>query len=117
SCSGCPRRRDPRGAARQAQVNVVVAVMDRAGFDANTDVIVVVQPGPRRLLWVPRDLWCESLGDRVNVAFCRGGATALRDALGEHDLDVDGVACLSRSATERALHGTRVVVPVPARLE
>lgn len=98
-------------------MSAVVAVMDRAGFDANTDVIVVVQPVPRRLLWVPRDLWCETLGDRINVAYRRGGAAALGAALAEHGLAVDGVLCLSRAATERAATSARVIVPVPARLE
>lgn len=98
-------------------MNVVVAVMDRDGFDADTDVIVVVRPATRSLLWVPRDLWCTVLGDRVNSAYRRGGASTLRAALGEHGIDVDGVLCLSRSATERALRDVRVIVPVPERLE
>lgn len=101
----------------RSTADVVVAVMDRAGFDANTDVIVVVRPEARQLLWVPRDLWCPVLGDRINAAYRGGGAGALRAALDEHELHVDGVLCLSRSATERALAGVRVVVPVPARLE
>ena len=62
--------------------------MDRSGWPANTDNIVVVDPAEQRFLWVPRDLWCEGVGDRINAAFGRGGHRGLVEALAEHDIGV-----------------------------
>ena len=86
--------------------------MDRAGWDARTDVLVIVDPRRRRLTWVPRDLWCPGLGDRVNTAFAHGGHPALRDALAEHRIRVERGIVLARAATERALEHATVRVPV-----
>jgi hypothetical protein len=94
------------------QVSTVVSVMDREGWEANTDIIVLADPSRRRLLWVPRDLWCPRLGDRVNAAFKRGGHAALIAALAEHGLRADHSACLSRAATKHALRDASVRVPV-----
>jgi hypothetical protein len=98
-------------------MTTVVAIMDEPGLAARTDVIVLVEPERERLLWVPRDLWCEQHRERINGAFKRGGAEALRAALGEHGLGADHVVCLGRDATESALEGAQVQVFVPRRLE
>ena len=95
----------------------VVAVTDSARSDARTDNIVVVEPRRRRLLWIPRDLWCERLGDRVNGAFHLGQHRALISALGEHGINVKHSVCVIRAAVERALEDVVVSVPVPERLE
>ena len=50
-----------------------VAIMDRAGFGENADVIVVADPEAETLTWVPRDLWSERLGNRIARAYARGG--------------------------------------------
>lgn len=94
----------------------VVTVMDRDGFDQRTDNIVVVQPRRHRLLWVPRDVWCPALGDRINVAFQQGSHAALIAALRSLGLDVDHSLCLSRGSVERALADVRVTVPVEEAL-
>lgn len=94
----------------------VVTVMDRAGFDQRTDNIVVVQPARHRLLWVPRDVWCEGLGDRVNGAFAAGGHDALLGALRSLGIDVDHSVCVPRGAVERVLRDLVVTVPVTAPL-
>src|SRR4051812_46887068 len=86
--------------------------MDRSGWSANTDNIVVVDPAERCVLWVPRDLWCDSVGDRINTAFGRGGHPCLVEALAEHDIGVEHSVCLAREAVEHALDGVRVTVPV-----
>jgi hypothetical protein len=93
-------------------VSTVVTVMDRDGWDANTDVIVLADPARRRLLWVPRDTWCPKLGDRVNAAFKRGGHEALLGALSELRLHADHSVCLARAATREALRDIAVRVPV-----
>ena len=52
---------------------VVVAILDRDGWTANTDVIVIADASKRRLTWVPRDLWSPMINDRINAAFTHGG--------------------------------------------
>lgn len=94
----------------------VVAVTDRAAFRRPTDNVVVVDPAAGRLEWVPRDLWCRSLLDRVNVAFARGGHAALIGALREHGLPVDHAVCIRRDAVERTLDPLAVTVPVEEEL-
>lgn len=98
-------------------MSTLIAVMDRAGFDANTDNLVLVVPEDERLLWIPRDLWCHELGNRINSAYRLGGEARLRSALREHNLEPTHVLVLSRSATEAACAEVAVIVPVPARME
>jgi anionic cell wall polymer biosynthesis LytR-Cps2A-Psr (LCP) family protein len=90
-----------------------LAIMDRASFDANTDVIVVADPGRARLTWVPRDLWCEELGDRVNQAYRLGGHTVLARALCEHGIEIDHSVCARRDAIEAV--AAELVVRMPVR--
>ena len=90
----------------------VVSVMDRDGWDANTDIIVVVDPSRRRLVWVPRDVWCDAISDRINRAFALGGHLALMNALVQLGLRVDQSLCLQRCATDQALDGVEVLVRV-----
>ena len=93
-------------------MTTVVTVMDREGFDQRTDNIVVVQPGQRRLLWVPRDIWCDVIGDRINVAYKRGGHDTLREGLASLGLPVEHSLCLPRASVERVLDDAVVTVPV-----
>jgi hypothetical protein len=90
----------------------VVAIMDRSGWAANTDNIVIVDPDTERLLWVPRDLWCERIQNRVNAVFARAGHRGLIDVLGDHGFVVQHSLCLSRDAVEYALEDVEVTVPV-----
>lgn len=94
----------------------VVSVMDRDGFDQRTDNIVVVDPGRRRVMWVPRDVWCEQIDDRINAAFKQGGHRGLIDALASLGIEVDYSLCLPRAAVEGALADVAVTVPVPHQL-
>lgn len=92
-------------------------MLDRDDWTANTDNLVVANPASRRLTWVPRDLWCESLSDRINTAYRAGGPQLLAAALREHGLATDGSLVLRRRATERLLADVAVTVPVPRPLE
>lgn len=91
--------------------------MDTPSLAGNTDVLVVADPEAKVLCWVPRDLWCESIHERVGRAFVLGGADALSKALGDHGFELDGSIVVDRRAAERALEGVRVRVPVSERLE
>src|SRR6266550_2455993 len=97
-------------------MSTVVTIMDRPGWTSRTDNVVIVDPAAEQLLWVPRDLWCDSLHNRVNVAFARGGHEGLMAALAENDFGVHHSLCLARGAVERALADVDVVVPVERAL-
>jgi hypothetical protein len=86
--------------------------MDRSGWDANTDNLVVVDPARRRVLWIPRDLWSDRVDDRISRAFANRGHEGLAGALAEHGVHVRHSVCLKREAVERALRDVVVSVPV-----
>ncbi|TPN79511.1 hypothetical protein FJ987_29290 [Mesorhizobium sp. CU2] len=96
---------------------VVVAILDRDNWDANTDIIVFVDISRRRLTWVPRDLWSALVSDRVNGAFAKGGGKLLLDALAELGFVAQSSVCLRRGATEAALAGVIVQVQVRQPLD
>ncbi len=96
---------------------MVVAILDRDNWTANTDIIVVVDADKRRLVWVPRDLWSPLVNDRVNAAFAKGGGGLLLDALAELGLAAGSVLCLRRAASEAALEGASVTIPVSEPLD
>lgn len=93
----------------------VVGVMDSDSWAARTDNVVVVDAKRRRLVWVPRDLWSDDVGDRINEAFASGGHELLQAAVRAHGLRADSSVVLLRSGVERALDGLRVTVPVDRR--
>lgn len=94
-----------------------LAIMDRPGLEARTDVIVVADPERRRLLWIPRDLWCECVDDRINEAFRLGGEELLFAALAEHGIEVEHAICLGREIVERGLEDLSVMLPIREPLE
>jgi Polysaccharide deacetylase len=94
----------------------VLGIMDGGGWLGNTDIVVVADPERKLLRWIPRDLWCDRLGDRINAAFRHGRHRALMAALGEHGIVVHHSICLQREATERACQNVRVTVPVQKEL-
>jgi peptidoglycan/xylan/chitin deacetylase (PgdA/CDA1 family) len=94
----------------------VLGIMDGSGWMGNTDIVVVADPERKLLRWIPRDLWCHRLGDRINTAFRQGRHRALIAALGEHGIVVQHSVCLQREATERACANVTVTVPVEKEL-
>lgn len=90
--------------------------MDRSGFHARTDNLVLVEPERSTLTWIPRDLWCDTVPGRINWAFRRGGHELLVAGLREHGFEASNSLVLSREATEAALADVVVVVPVPCRM-
>lgn len=97
--------------------SVVVGILDRDAWKANTDILVIVNSTERSLLWVPRDLWCELIRNRINQAFLRGGFELLLAALADLGFPVNGALCLRRGATTTALRDVSVTVPVTETLE
>ena len=86
--------------------------MDREGWDQRTDILVVVNPNSREVLWVPRDLYCTTVDNRINTAFKKGGHPLLHSSLAEHGIIVENSIIILRSAIEAALANLRITVPV-----
>lgn len=89
-----------------------VGIMDRDSWRARTDILATVDPQRRQVLSVPRDLWCDPVRNRVNVAFARGGHDLLVSCLASIGIEAQHSVCLRRLAVERALEGVTVTVPV-----
>ncbi|HUR77865.1 MAG TPA: hypothetical protein VMZ22_07950 [Acidimicrobiales bacterium] len=97
-------------------MTTIVGITDRAGWDARTDVLVLVDPAKERLLWLPRDLWCAGSNTRINAAYRAGGHRLLVGAAAELGLAVDHTVVVARPASEAALANVAVLVPVAERL-
>ncbi len=89
-----------------------IGIMDREGWNHRTDILVVVNPDAREVLWVPRDLHFKSLDNRINIAFKRGGHALLQSALHEYDIPAENSICVLRSVVEKAFANYRITVPV-----
>lgn len=90
----------------------VVSIMDRDGWAANTDVIVLVDATRHRALWVPRDVYCSLVRHRINTTFRKGGHALLINALAEIGLRADHSICVLRAAVTQLLLQCEVTVPV-----
>lgn len=95
----------------------VVVVMDGPSFGHNTDVIAVADPSLRGVRWVPRDLWCEAQGTRVNKAYAEGGHDGLVAALAELGIAAEHSICLRPDGIRPALEGVTIKIPIRERLE
>lgn len=93
---------------------VVVSIMDRPGWGQRTDNIVVANACTKRLIWVPRDLWCDRIRNRINVAYKLGGHFALMTVLKDFQVHANTSICLQRDAIRSVLEGHTVTVPVDA---
>lgn len=98
-------------------MSTIVGVMDEDDWRARTDNLVRIDPATYELMWIPRDLWCDGLRDRINLAYASGGAGTLLEALSEHGFRTDYVICVRRGATESFLRSVSVTVPVDERVE
>lgn len=98
-------------------MTTAIGVMDTPHLEGNTDVLVIADAEAKVLCWIPRDLWCEGIRQRVNSAFLVGGHEALASTLREHGFELDASLMVDRRAAERALEDVRLHVPVAERLE
>ena len=72
----------------------------------------VVEPLEKRILFIPRDLWCDTLHNRINCAFRTGGHGLLISCLYEHDMDFDASVCFRRAAIAESLRDAQIYVPI-----
>jgi hypothetical protein len=93
-----------------------VSVLDRFGWDQNTDNIVVVRPRRRELVFVPRDIWSARYRRRINAAFEHAGHEGLRQALRDLGLRVHNSVCVHREAAGAIAERVDVEVPVEREL-
>jgi hypothetical protein len=91
---------------------VVIGILDEDVWQSRTDNVVHVDPARRSLTWIPRDLWCECVGDRINRAYKLGGPELLLAACREHGFAAQHAIVVRRGATESFLSGLSVTVPV-----
>ncbi len=98
-------------------MSTVISIMDRGHWQRCTDNIVVADSNKRKLIWVPRDLWSDLIGDRVNEAFKRGGHLLLMNVLGSLGLQVQHSICALPEAVCRCIGNFCVEVPVVERME
>jgi hypothetical protein len=81
------------------------------------DIIVVVDQRWRRLVWIPRDVWCDAIGHRINRAFAVGGHQSLMDGLAHIGFFVNQSICLRRRAIELAFEDVEIRVRVRKHLK
>jgi hypothetical protein len=93
-------------------MTTAIGIMDREGWEHRTDILVVVDPIKKEVLWVPRDLYCEIHANRINKAFMIGGHALLKAAFLEHEIRIDHSICVLRSTVEKALENYQITVPV-----
>ncbi len=86
--------------------------MDRPGWDQRTDIVIVASPTQREVIWIPRDLFCESLNNRINGAYRWQGHPVFQTALLEHGIKVDHSVCVLREVVEKAFANYEITVPV-----
>jgi len=98
-------------------MSTVISIMDRDHWDRCTDNIVVADPKQRMLIWVPRDLWSDLTGDRINTAFKRGGHALLMKSLVGFGLCVRYSICALPKAVCRCIENCAVNVPVNEPME
>lgn len=89
-----------------------MTILDEDAWHGRTDNIVIVEPKRKRLLWIPRDLWCNKINNRVNVAFRRGGHDLLMRSLNEYGFNLISRICFKRSSIAIIFRDPRVWVPV-----
>ena len=95
----------------------VVGVLDQDSWSTRVDNIVVADPATKTLTWVPRDLWCPALCDRVNEAFAFAGLPGLLCALRYLGIQCEHGLVLRRGATARAAATISVEVPIDERID
>ena len=98
-------------------MSTVVSVMDEDSWNGRTDNIAVVEPIRRRILWIPRDLWSQTVNNRINTAFRTGGHALLIKCLREYEIKAGSSICFKRSAIINSCHNIRVWVPIKREMK
>ncbi len=99
---------------------VCITVMDRNEWTANTDINVIVIPYNKTLLWIPRDLYCETINNRINKAYCKGREELYLKSINSlgFDFNVTNCVCLWPTAIERYIDKIKSLeVPVNVKRE
>ncbi len=100
--------------------NIVIAVMDRNEWTANTDIIVIVVPSQKKLIWIPRDFYCETINNRINRAFCKGRSSLLLKCINTigFNFNIEHCVCLLPTAIEKFIKQIgSIEVPVEIKRE
>jgi anionic cell wall polymer biosynthesis LytR-Cps2A-Psr (LCP) family protein len=93
--------------------NIVICVMDRNEYTDNTDIIIVVNPNLKQLMWVPRDIYSNIIKERINAAYREGEEELLLECLNDIGFDIQHVICLLPNAIEQIFNYINTItVPV-----
>lgn len=74
--------------------NVCILVMDRDSWFARTDVIIICNPDKKLLYWLPRDLYCTRICNRLNTAYQKGQDTLVIECLNDVGIAIKHCICI-----------------------
>jgi len=93
--------------------SIIIAVMDRNNWKARTDIIVFINPIKKLLKWIPRDLYSETIKNRINLAYAFGGQELLLKCLNELKIHAKYCICvLPECFEENIKHINTIRIPV-----
>lgn len=94
-------------------MSIVVCVMDRNGYNNNTDIIVIVDSEKKSIYWIPRDLYSPRIKRKINAAYCKVGPNGLKNCLKDLNIYVKECVCLLPLFIEQAIKIiNKIIVPV-----
>lgn len=93
--------------------NVCILIMDRNSWIARTDVIIICNPDNKKLFWIPRDLYCERISNRLNTAYGKGKDTLVIECLKDFGINVKYCICiLPNLINENIIRLGEITVPI-----
>ena len=75
-------------------MSLVLAIMDRNNWSARTDVMVIVNPTEKTLSWIPRDLYCKTIDNRINAVYRKGQELLFLSSLQKLGYQVQHCVCM-----------------------
>jgi hypothetical protein len=68
--------------------------MDRNYWLARTDVVVICDSAKKLIYWLPRDLYCARIKNRLNTAYAKGKDTLVMECLNDIGITVKYCVCI-----------------------
>jgi hypothetical protein len=93
--------------------NVCILIMDRNSWKARTDVIIICNPVKKNIYWLPRDLYCKRISNRLNTAYHKGKDTLVIECLKDLGINVKYCICiLPNLINENIIRLGEITVPI-----
>jgi hypothetical protein len=74
--------------------NICILIMDRNYWLARTDVIIICDSAKKLIYWLPRDLYCLRIKNRLNTAYAKGKDTLVMECLKDIGITVKYCVCI-----------------------